>query len=204
MLTRCLFVALAASALAVEARAATVGGTASVNDVQADVASLLSGLMSATAAYGSVAGNDTGSGNAALNLLNDSGSDVFNLDLDWTLVGKSDDGGNGPFTSNPEVNDGALTFDTPMDGPFVISIKSSTYFSLYYFDDSFSGVSSLDFVTLGVAFNGNNGKGKDLSHASLFKADGLPSPGPTPGAVPTPAAFGAGLVLLGLGAMRRR
>lgn len=117
--------------------------------------------------------------------------------LTWSAAGKSDDAGNGPFTSNPQTTSGTLTFDSAIGGPFVISLKGSNTFSLYYFDASFANVTSIDFDMIGAAQN-KQGKSQDLSHASLFTAGGKPT------GVPSPTAALAGLGLLGLIASRRR
>lgn len=160
-------------------------------------------ISSATQSSLANSGNDN-QGNPSVGelLLDDEafgGSDIFNLDLDWEVVGSSDDGGAGPFTSNPEVNIGTLTFDTPQTGPFVISIKSATFFSLYYFDASFGSVDCIDFDTFDTSEK--NGKGRDLSHSTLYTAQGGNTP---PTGIPSPTAALAGLGLLGLIVSRRR
>lgn len=174
------------------ASAASAGfATASITDVTAQPSGL-----NATAAYGNVSGNDKPADVYAL--INASGADVFGTGLTWSLAGKSDDGGNGPFTSNPETTAGKLTFDSPATGAFVLSLKASNYFSLYYFDASFAGTTSIDFNTIGTSTN-NKGKAQGLSHASLFTANGTPTT-----AVPSPTAAIAGLGLMGLLVSRRR
>jgi len=41
----------------------------------------------------------------------------------WVFAGKSNDTGNGPFSSNPQLAfSGALVFDTPISGDFVIGL----------------------------------------------------------------------------------
>lgn len=144
-------------------------------------------LSDADDTYGPVEGNDAGAKDLALPLLND--DDVFG-DIDWTNAGKSDDSGNGPFTSNPGGTTGTLTFDSPQSGPFVISLKGSRQFTLYYFADAVD-VDCIDFTMIDKA---------GLSHASLFVAGGTPPTG-----IPSPTAALAGLGLLGfIGARRRR
>ena len=70
--------------------------------------------------------------------INGSPSEVAFLDATWgalaggsfTYLGKSDDGGSGPFTSDPDVAvNGTLTFDTPITGWFVIGLKAGTNYS---------------------------------------------------------------------------
>jgi hypothetical protein len=96
----------------------------------------------------------------------------------WSYMAKSDDGGNGPFTSNPQVStNGTLTFDTPISGMFVIGLKAATNYSYYLFN-ALTPVSSLTFDTLaGVALNAN-GMPQDLSHANLYVGTfPVPEPG---------------------------
>lgn len=80
---------------------------------------------------------------------------------------KSDSAGNGVFTSNPETTLGTLTFDTAKFGLFGISLKAANSFSLYLFDGGTTGISSIDFSTIGTSTN-DKGKPQDLSHASFF------------------------------------
>lgn len=154
--------------------------------------------LGATQVFGPVSGNDKPT--AAINLLNDQafgGTDVFNLNLEWDFAGSSDSANGGPFTGNVETNTGTLTFDNPMTGAFAITLKSANFFSLYYFDASFAGTTSIDFNTIGVSEK--NGKGRGLSHASLFTPKDTPPTG-----IPSPSAAIAGLALLGVIAGRRR
>jgi hypothetical protein len=113
----------------------------------------------------------------------------------WSVAGKSDDAGFGPFTSNPMTTAGTLTFDSPIAGPFAISLKASNQFSLYYYDASHTSVASLLFNTIGSGVN-DQGNAQDLSHASLYV---------TP--IPEPEIFAmmmAGLGLMGFIARRRK
>lgn len=113
----------------------------------------------------------------------------------WGLVGHSDTANNGPFTGNPQVTNGTLTFDAPQSGPFAIALKASNQFSLYFFDGSKTNISNLGFITNGVSLN-KNGIPQDLSHASLYTSSATT-------AVPTPALL-PGLVGLGMTMMRKR
>ncbi|WP_145445515.1 PEP-CTERM sorting domain-containing protein [Mucisphaera calidilacus] len=162
--------------------------------VEAMISDILSG--DATDAAGPFSGNDNGSlTDAFLN-------STFGTNYDWTWQGKSDDGGFGPFTSNPDTTNGTLTLDDAISGPFILSLKAANSYSLYYFDDTFIGLTSFDFTTLGVSQN-KQGKAQDLSHAGIYAAPPpQASPGPVP--APTPNAAAAGLAILGLGGLRRR
>ena len=124
-------------------------------------------------------------------------SSTWNLDV--TSLGQSDDaGGFGPFTSDPKTTTGTLTFDTPMDGPFVLSLKAGNQFSLFYYDGIGAAISSIDYSTLGVNVN-KNGVPNGLSHATLY-ADPVT-------AVPEPETYAlmlAGLGVVGFVARRRK
>jgi hypothetical protein len=115
----------------------------------------------------------------------------------FTYVGKSDDAGNGPFTSNPQVSTaGTLTFDSPLTGTFVIGLKAANNFSYYLFN-ALLPVSSLTFdSTAGVALNGQ-GIAQNLSHAALYVTAAVPEP-------ETYALMVAGLAAMGFMARRRQ
>jgi hypothetical protein len=118
----------------------------------------------------------------------------------FSLIGSSDTAGTfGPFTSNPETTEGTLTFDSAMDGPFVLALKAGNQFSLYFYDGSGDPISSIDFSTEGTNLN-NQGLPNALSHASLYA--GAPVPG-----IPEPETYAlmlAGLGIIGFVSRRRR
>jgi PEP-CTERM motif len=105
----------------------------------------------------------------------------------WAYAGKSDDLGFGPFTGNPGTNAGTLTFDAAVYGSFVVGLKAATQYSYYLFDGGVTGITSINFTTLGVAQNGA-GIAQNLSHAALYLAP-----------VPEPQTYA--LLLLGLAAL---
>lgn len=174
-------IAAALSLTALASQAALVAGsyTCSLTDV----------VPGATACSGAWQGNDV----APEANLADTLAELANLSAGtWTYIGKSDDAGSGPFTSNPGGTSGTLTLDAPYSGTFAVSLKSSNEFSLYVWEDVMN-VSSFTF---------DLGDTNGLSHASLFTSDRV-----IPGPIPEPSTYAlmlAGLGAVGLVARRRR
>jgi hypothetical protein len=146
-----------------------------------------------TACGGSFAGNDK-------NQQDDVNAYILGtFGLTTTYQGASDEAGSGPFTSSPGSATGTLTFDTAIDGPFVLSLKAGDQFSLFYYDGSGPAISSIDYSTLGVNQNAQDA-GLGLSHASLYSGDVVPG-------IPEPQTYAlmlAGLGFVGFMARRRR
>ena len=93
----------------------------------------------------------------------------------FSLMGKSDDTGFGPFASNPGLGStGTFSFDSPQKGYFVLGIKGGPDYSLYLFNGGAAGILALNFDTLGVT-KGSGGAGPGLSHLALF-AQPVPEP----------------------------
>lgn len=139
----------------------------------ASTADVTDTLANATEAAGAFMGNDVGAMGTGLTNLND--LDVFTEDT-WQYVGQSDEP-NTPYTNNPDgETDETLFFIEPQDGPFVISLKAGDFYSLYYFDATFQGVTQIDFVTGGVALN-PSGQPLGFSHSTLYRATVIPAPG---------------------------
>jgi hypothetical protein len=196
-------------------------------------------------------GNDTRAGYFIDNFLNpSSGTSAFGSTGDWFLADKNDDGNaysqsvggfslgfNGLLSgfnndassgeeakidfdnvslSGPDADQNAFSYD----GPLVLVLKTATYFSAYKFDD-LSQILDIDWDTLGVDINANNGNGRGLSHASLYltkpglSVDPLAQPPAEPFdpetepvvSVPEPSAIAGLLMLTGVlttGQRRRR
>lgn len=149
--------------------------------------------LAATACFGSMRGNING----ALGETNFLNLNFAQYGTGFQYLGKSDDRGNGPFTSNPTTSkNGVLTFDTPLSGTFVIGLKAARQYSYYLFDAA-TPVSSLTFDTMaGVALNRSN-IAQSLSHANLYVAAAVPEP-------QTYALMLAGLAAVGFVAGRRK
>lgn len=122
----------------------------------------------------------------------------------YSVLGYSNDVGNGPFANHSSANSGVLTFDQAISGEFVIALKAGNAFSLYRFTGQV-GRTSVDFKTDGVQVNGKD-IAAGLSHAALF-LDPKTSTVGTPTVVPEPGTYalmGAGLFAVGFAARRRR
>jgi PEP-CTERM motif len=156
------------------------------------------GLGSYTSCIGSFQGNDVGAQGGLETQLS---SGVFDGITDWNFVGKSD--GSGVNVSGS--NSGSWSVNTALTGPFVLSLKSSTAWSAYFFeglDESFQVLGG-QWNTLGVSTN-NKGMAQDLSHATIYRAVVQP-PTEEPTPIPEPATTAAlGLVAVGAWGSRRK
>lgn len=147
-----------------------------------------------TACGGSFAGNNSNQEADVLAFI----SSTFGLTT--TSLGQSDTPMTfGPFTSNETGATGTLTFDSPQDGAFVLSLKAGNQFSLFYYDGAGAAISTISYSTLGVNTN-VRGIGNGLSHATLYGSSVTP-PVPEP---ETYALMLAGLGVVGFMANRRR
>jgi hypothetical protein len=152
--------------------------------------------MGAEACSGAWDGNNVNKMGDVLAELNNSFSDEVGINGAWTYIGTTDAGEtDGPFSSVPSTTSGMLTFDTAQKGWFALALKADGKFSLYLFDGGQTGITSIPFITDGVALNVLNAP-LELSHASLYLA---PVPEPQ-----TYALMLAGLGLVGFAASRRK
>lgn len=166
--------ALSAVVLAVSLVGTTANAFTAASEVCSASALTATFTNASTASYvacsGAWVGNLAPSSAAAVSTLI-----LSDFGLTASYAGKSDDAGNGVFTSNPGTTSGTLTFDNAQLGFFVIGLKSSTNFSLYEFNGGALGISSISFNTSGVALN-KQGKAQDLSHAAVYAVTAVPEP----------------------------
>lgn len=160
-----------------------------------------------TACAGAFTGNDTGAGRPLETALENgtlfsSFLSSYNI-VDWVEYGKSDS--SGPVTASNGSAAGTWGVAAPINGPFVISFKAGNEnsgggWSAFLFD-GIANVTGGTFNTLGVAVNPNNGRGRGLSHASVF----VPVLGQQPPqAVPEPMTILGTGAAIGLGALMKR
>lgn len=94
----------------------------------------------------------------------------------WSYVGRSDDAGFGPFTTNPQVAfNGVLAFDEPVSGSFVLGIVSMGKFSFYGFNTK-RRIGGLGFDSLEGVATTPQGNPFPLDYAVLY----MPTPVPEP------------------------
>lgn len=106
------------------------------------------------------------------------------------IYARSTDVGNGVFSD--DALDMSINFVNPVGGAFIVGLKQSTFYSFYLMNGGTTGISTINFNTLGVTDKGN---GAGLSHAVFI------------GTVPEPETYAlmlAGLGLVGFMARRRK
>jgi len=142
------------------------GGGGSFSVTNCANGSVIAGGLGFSDCAGTFTGNDTGAGNPLLTALMGGLFEGYSsAEGTWSLYGKSDDG-NSKLTAGNGLTSGTWNVSEAIKGPFVMSLKASTFYSAYLFDNvgSFTGGT---FNTSGVAQK-SNGSSPALSHGSLF------------------------------------
>lgn len=180
-------------------RAQAVGLTPT--GVSCDAGIVMASGTSFSDCAGAFQGNDTGSGNPLLTALNNGLFSGYNSNAGvWQLLGKSDEGA---FKASETTSGNwSLLNGQSLNSPFVFSIKASTSFSAYLFEDA-KNVTGGSFTTKGVSVNGK-GNAQELSHASLFVFKPNTPVTPTPTAVPEPFTILGTAVAAGVGYTLKR
>ncbi|HEY9801620.1 MAG TPA: PEP-CTERM sorting domain-containing protein [Leptolyngbyaceae cyanobacterium] len=161
------------------------------------------GTLAATDCEDPFSGNDTGAGNPLETRL-DNGlfSSFVGSNVDWKLLGKSDDA-NPKFITATNTANGTLTLSNDfswLGKTFVISLKASNSYSAYLFQNFQGTTLQAMYDTIGVSQN-NKGEAQGLSHASIFIANSQQ----TPPRLPEPASLlGLGLIATGILTVRRQ
>ncbi|MCF4967945.1 PEP-CTERM sorting domain-containing protein [Nostoc sp. CMAA1605] len=135
----------------------------------------------------------TGNGDPLLSKLNT----LFGTSYNWTLVRKDEASGNqGVFDGFDDAKTGTWSSNS-ISGPFAISLKAGTGFSVYLFENITQAVTNGKWSTVGILNNG--GKQPNLSHLSLFTAQLPTQPVPEPITM-----LGLGVGTVGLGVLKRK
>ena len=144
----------------------------------------------------------TGGGDPLLSNLNS----LFGTNYNWSFVNKDESTGtNAGLDGFSGTQSGSWSVSTPLTGPFAISLKASTGYSVYLFEDLTEAVSSGVWSTVALLTNGGGGGNQpNLSHFSLFTAPGTVCTEDCP-TVPEPGlAIGLGAMALGAIKARKR
>lgn len=186
------------------------------------------GSSEANDCAGIYAGNDTGNGGTALTNLNNGLFDTApyndgDSSIQWGILTKSDSAAQTYLTikftlTAANTPDGGWTLawedtdtGTPLNYTFQLdlafSLKASTSYALYYFDDVNFGSNGNTSGTYHVSWKGNENAGANagLSHLSLFARAASSDLPPPPQEIPEPSLLALlGVGLLGFGLKRKQ
>lgn len=180
-------------------------GGSSTPTVQCNISNVSIGNVLATACSGPFAGNDTGAGKPLETKLDNGLFASYVGSGDWWEVGKSDSSDNYGVEANNGSNNSWWKLGKALpSNTFVVSLKTSTYYSAYLFKnyDFSKGLTGV-FNTIGVDLDGSGTKGRGLSHLSVFALNVVTPPPEKK--IPEPATMmGLGVVASALLIRRRK
>lgn len=145
---------------------------------------------------GSFAGNNSGESDPPESEVVAFISSTWGIDALSPYPKTEEEGADAPFFGNLADSWGTLYFEPDLSGPFVLALKQTNRFSLYYFDTHADTWDGVGFSNRGIVYNGEEDV---ISHATLYYAG--------TSVVPEPASVVlllSGLMGLGLVMWRRR
>jgi hypothetical protein len=167
-------------------------------------------FTNATDCYGVVSGNITGTDLGVTNTLRwgtgfvygdgtDSGSGTVNLfggSFTFTLTATA--GTTGTYTLTATDNNGATPPNYPIFLDFVVGLKASDRYALYFFDDAtFDGSGGGQWT---ITFKNNGGQIPNISHMTVYVREGTSTTSQTSQtSITAPEPGSSTLALLGLG-----
>ncbi len=192
---------MAAGAIAITA---TSSYAQAFNQTDCLLGTVTAGGNGYTSCAGSFSGNDTGAGSPLLTALMNGLFDGYSsAEGVWSLFGKSDDQSGNVVAGSAASGSWSIGGGQSLTGPFVVSLKGSTFYSAYLFDGDFGDVTGGNFNTLGVAQKSRGGS-PGLSHASIFVFTPNTPSTPPATAVPEPFTILGTMTAAGIGYQLKR